>query len=238
MNLYPVNLNIQDRTCVIVGGGEVASRKIGPLLNCRARVVVISPMVTPDIRKRVEANEVTLHQRGFRPGDLEGAYLVFAATNDREVQQAVVREAKENNIPINSADDPEECTFQVPARVRRGHFLLTVSTGGSSPALAAKLRKELEVEFGIEYEMFVNLLARIREKVVSDGQGSKSHKELFEKLLQLNILKQIQMEDWAALQDGLGAILPDDLDVGGLVGSIMPEHSLKTLEDKTCGSKK
>lgn len=222
MNLYPVNLNIHHKLCLVVGGGEVAGRKIQSLINCGARVVVVSPAVTASIEDMAESGEIELNKRHFYPDDLEGAFLVFAVTNDPEVQRHVVNEADKRNILVNIADDPASCSFQVPARVRRGNFLLTVSTGGSSPALAAKLRKDLEEEYGLEYEHFVNLLARIREKVVVDGNTSASHKVLFEKLLQLNILKRIQKEDWAALQHELSSILPEGLDIDELIDSIQP----------------
>jgi len=222
MNLYPVNLNIQNKLCVIVGGGEVAGRKIRSLVNCGAKVVVISPVISAEIEGIASSGEIELRKRNYQNDDLDGAFLVFAATNEPNVQQAVVDEAKRKSILINSVDDPSSCSFQVPARVRRGNFMLTVSTGGSSPALASKLRKDLEEEYGLEYEHFVNLLARIREKVVVDGNTSDSHKLLFEKLLQLNILQRIQKADWVSLQQELGSILPEGMDVDELIDSIQP----------------
>jgi len=153
------------------------------------------------------------------------AFLAFSATNIPEVQEAVVKEAQKNNIPVNSADSPRSSTFHVPARLRRGDFLLTVSTGGGSPALATKIRRDLNEVYGVEYGLYVSLLWRIRRKVVGDGQKSESHKLLFENILQLNILEQIQAEDWTSLRDGLSSLLPDDFDVAGLVGSVIKEHS-------------
>lgn len=220
MNLYPVNLNIQGKTCVIVGGGEVALRKIGPLLSCGARIVLISPIVVSDIEKMASLQQIRWINRGYKPGDLQDAFLVFAATDSREVQQAVVEEAEGKGILVNSADDPAACSFQVPARVRRGNFLLTVSTGGGSPALAAKLRRELAEEYGEEYQQFVELLARIREKVVDDGNSSEAHKQLFEKVLELNILEFLRDGDWKGLRQGLENILPDEIDVEDLLRAI------------------
>ncbi|MEE4243427.1 MAG: bifunctional precorrin-2 dehydrogenase/sirohydrochlorin ferrochelatase [Desulfopila sp.] len=220
MNLYPVNLDICGRLCLIVGGGEVAARKIGPLVSCGARVNVVSPNAVPVIEKLADAGKITWHKRKYRRGEMDDAFLVFAATDNSTVQQEVQAEAAEKGILINSATDPVSCTFQVPARVRRGNFLLTVSTGGGSPALAVKLRKELETEYGKEYQQLVDLLAYIRKIIVADGQSSDSHKILFEKLLQLNILTQIRKEDWPALQEELQAVLPKEVDVGNLINSI------------------
>jgi precorrin-2 dehydrogenase/sirohydrochlorin ferrochelatase len=220
MKLYPVNLDIRDRFCLIIGGGEVASRKIGALASCGAKVSVISPDALPVIQKMSEEGKITWRRRAYRRGDMDGAFLVFAATDSREIQQALMAEAREKNILFNSADDPRACSFQVPARVRRGKFLLTISTGGGSPALAAKLRKELEEEYGLEYRQFVELLAGIRKRIVADGNTQESHRILFQKLLQLDIPAQIRQEDWRTLEEELRAILPKDLDVEDLIGSI------------------
>ena len=141
MSFYPVNLNIHNRFCLIIGGGEVAARKIEQVLTCGARVKVISPKACPRIRELASAGRIEWQERGYRPGDLREAFLVFAATDKAYVQQQVIGEAQERNILLNSADTPEACTFQVPATVRQGELLLAISTGGGSPAVAAWIRK-------------------------------------------------------------------------------------------------
>lgn len=221
MDLYPVNLNIVGRTCVIIGGGGVAIRKAGPLVECGARVVLISPEVASPLEKMAELGKLDWHARRYRQGDLRGAFLAFAATADPGVQQAVAAEAKREGVLLNRADAPDACSFQVPARVRRGDFLLTVSTGGGSPALAAKLRRELAEEYGEEYKQLVDLLAAIRRRVVADGQTCESHKILFEKLLQLNILARIRAENWSVLEEELMEVLPRDVDVEELIKRIL-----------------
>ncbi len=236
MNFYPANLDINGRHCLIIGGGEVAARKIGPLVSCGAEVTVVSPKVVPVIKKLAAGGKIIWYDRAYRQGDLNNAFLVFAATDNREVQCEILAEAAEKGILINSADDPAASTFHVPARVRRGNFLLTVSTGGGSPALAAKLRRELEVEYGKEYQQLVELLAHIRKIIVTDGQSSASHKILFEKLLQLNILAQIREEDWPALQEELQAILPEDVDVGHLIDSIRSPHKKQSQQSVTAAT--
>jgi precorrin-2 dehydrogenase/sirohydrochlorin ferrochelatase len=220
MNLYPVNLDIHNTLCLVVGGGKVASRKIEGLLACGARVVVISPRINPAIAGFVERGEIDYFARSYQKGDLDGAFLVFAATDVEEVQQQIKAEADARGTLINVVDTPSSCTFQVPAKVRRGDFLLTVSTGGGSPALAAQVRKELEDEYGLEYGSYVELLSRIREKIVGDGNPSKSHKLLFKKLIQLHILVLLDKKEWAALQEELGAILPKDINVKELIECI------------------
>jgi precorrin-2 dehydrogenase / sirohydrochlorin ferrochelatase len=224
MALYPVNLNIKDSTCVVIGGGEVARRKIGELIACKARVIVISPTVGPAISNMVTLGKIQWHARSFQRGDLEDAFLVFAATDNHDVQRKVAEEARERKILFNSVDDPEGCSFQVPARVRRGDFLLTVSTGGGSPALAAKLRRKLSLEYGKEYQQLVELLGRIRKHIVADGETSETHRVLFEKLLQLNLLERIGKREWSALESELQELLPETINVQDLISSIQPNE--------------
>ncbi len=235
MKLYPVNLNIEGRSCLIVGGGEVAARKIASLLSCGATVRVVSPECSPKIRTLAENGVVQWSQRLYQSGDMDGAFLVFAATDNATVQRQIVDEAKARNILVNSADDPVSCTFQVPAKVRRGNLLLTVSTGGGSPALAAKLRRQLEDDYGSEYQLLVDLLGRIRREIVADGKPQASHKAVFEKLLQLNLLQNIRQGDWSKLQKELGVILPKDIDLDALIDSMQIEDTIASLEADTTG---
>jgi precorrin-2 dehydrogenase / sirohydrochlorin ferrochelatase len=145
--LYPIFLDLSGRRCVVVGGGGVAKRKARKLLQAHARVVVISPDIAPELKSVA----VEVHRRPYREGDLEGAYLAFAATNVREVNAAVAREAKERGIPINVADKPSEGDFALPSTLRRGRLQVAVSTGGASPTLARRIRGELEEAFGPEW---------------------------------------------------------------------------------------
>ena len=145
---------------MVVGGGEVASRKARKLLQARARVVVISPEITPVL----ESVAVEVHRRSYEAGDLEGAYLAFAATGSREVNAAVAREAKERGIPVNVADKPSEGDFAVPSTLRRGRLQVAVSTGGASPALARRIKDELEESFGPEWAGLVEELHAARRE--------------------------------------------------------------------------
>lgn len=155
---------------MIVGGGEVANRKARKLLQARARVVVISPEVRPELASMA----VEVRRRPYAEGDLEGAFLVFAATDLREVNAAVVREARERGIPVNVADEPSEGDFAVPSTLRRGQLQVAVSTGGASPTLARRIRRELEDAFGYEWAGVVAELGRARR------DGRKAEDELEE----------------------------------------------------------
>jgi precorrin-2 dehydrogenase / sirohydrochlorin ferrochelatase len=227
MSFYPVNLNIHKRFCLIVGGGDVAARKIEQVLACEARVKVISPEACARVRELAAKGRIEWQQRGYRPGDLQGAFLVFATTDKVDVQRQVISEAQELNILINSADNPEACTFQVPATVRQGELLLAISTGGGSPALAAWIRKKLEREFGPEYGVLVRLFSSIRGAVVGDGSSSWSHQLLFEKILGIDMLSCISREDWPTLQEKLTGILPSTINVAELVADITSSGNLE-----------
>jgi precorrin-2 dehydrogenase/sirohydrochlorin ferrochelatase len=156
--LYPIFLDLSGRRCVVVGGGGVANRKARKLLQARARVVVISPAIGAEL----ESVAVEVHRRPYREGDLEGAYLAFAATNAREVNAAVAREAKERGVPVNVADSPSEGDFALPSTLRRGRLQVAISTGGASPTLARRIRGELEEAFGPEWAGIVEELDTAR----------------------------------------------------------------------------
>ncbi|MBL4903001.1 MAG: bifunctional precorrin-2 dehydrogenase/sirohydrochlorin ferrochelatase [Desulfocapsa sp.] len=217
MSLYPVNLDVRDQLCIIVGGGTVASRKIESLLPCGAKICVISPLVVTRIAERAEDGLLELKQREYRRGDLLGAKLVFAATNSRPIQKQIVTEANVAGILVNVADMPESCTFQVPASCRRGDLLLTVATGGGSPALAARIRKELERSYGPEYMLLVDLMATLRKQIVGVTGDATEHKQLFEKLLDSEILNCIRQQQWIALSKILQDMLPQEIDVARLL---------------------
>ncbi|MGH3089167.1 MAG: precorrin-2 dehydrogenase/sirohydrochlorin ferrochelatase family protein [Rubrobacteraceae bacterium] len=151
-------LNLEGRRCVVVGGGRVADRKARKLLQARAEVVVVSPEIKPGI----ESVAVETHRRPYEPGDLDGAFLAFAATDSREVNSAVALEAKELGIPVNVADEPSEGDFALPSTLRRGRLQVAVSTGGASPALARDVRKRLEGVFGPEWARLVEEVGKAR----------------------------------------------------------------------------
>jgi precorrin-2 dehydrogenase/sirohydrochlorin ferrochelatase len=164
--LYPIFLDLSGRRCVVVGGGEVASRKARKLLQAKAEVVVISPEVMPEL----ESVAVEVRRRPYEVGDLEGAYLAFAATDSREANAAVAREAKERDLPINVADRPSDGDFALPSTLRRGRLQVAVSTGGASPALARRIKDELEEAFVPEWAGLVEGLHAARRRGASPGE--------------------------------------------------------------------
>lgn len=167
--LYPVNLVVADRPCLVVGGGRVAVTKVRGLVEAGARVTVVAPEIDPRI---IEAG-VDVERRPYRQGEVAGYRLVVAATGDPSVNQQVYDDGEAAGVWVNSADDPERCSFILPARIRQGRLTVTVSTGGHSPAVAAWLRERLSAELGPEYDQLIELLSAARIEVQAEGVGTE-----------------------------------------------------------------
>ncbi len=188
MQYYPINLDIKNRKCLIVGGGAVGTRKVNTLLECGARVTVVSPEPTPQLTRLASAGSITLEKRDYRSDDITGMFLVIGATDDESLNHQVSKDAEQAHILCNIADRPEVCNFILPSIVRRGDLVITVSTSGKSPALAKRLRKQLETQFGQEYADFLLLMGAIRKKLLAQAHEPEAHKDLFHKLIESNIL--------------------------------------------------
>jgi precorrin-2 dehydrogenase/sirohydrochlorin ferrochelatase len=166
---YPVNLVVEGRRCLIVGGGPIAARKAEGLLACGAVVHVIAP----EISEPMAALPVTTEARAYREGDVAGFWLAVAATDDRAVNAQVFGDGERLRVWVNSADDPNSCSYTLPSVVRRGPVTIAVSTGGHSPALATWLRGRIESEVGPEYEVLVELLSAEREALKAAGRSTE-----------------------------------------------------------------
>ena len=174
---YPVFLDIRDRRCVVIGGGDIGEEKVVRLLDYGAKVVVVSPEINDTLGDAVDSDRLTWVQRGYQPGDLEGAFIAIVAdTSDRPINQAVYDEAKDRNVPLNVADVTHLCTWIAPAIVRRGEVIVAASTGGASPALARKLREELagtsrtgSRHLIMDYADLAPLLSEVRGELLRRG---------------------------------------------------------------------
>jgi precorrin-2 dehydrogenase/sirohydrochlorin ferrochelatase len=167
--LYPVNLVLAGRRCVVVGGGAVAARKVEGLVAAGADVLVIAPA----IEARLRQSGARLVERAYRRGDLDGAWLAIAATNDPEVNRAVHADAEKGRVWINAADDPPACSFTLPAVVRRGPVMVTVSTSGHSPALAGWLRGQVAAQLGPEVGILAGWLSEARDELKAAGRSTE-----------------------------------------------------------------
>lgn len=179
---YPIFLEVRGRLCLVVGGGTVAERKVRALLEQGATVRVVSPTLTPALAAEVAAGHAAHRNRPFAPADLEGAFLAFAATDDPAVNAAVAAAAEAARVPVNVADDPSRSTFLVPSTFQRGEVTVAVSTGGASPALAKRLRAELEEKVGEEYAALARLLGEARREVLRRVPDPRRRQDLFTRL--------------------------------------------------------
>lgn len=183
---YPVFLNTRGKKCVVVGGGQVALRKARALLDAGADVKVVSPDLCMELNTLVEAEEISVEKRQFQPGDLEGAFITVAATDDNSINLEVAREARGKGILVNVVDDPGNSDFIVPSYLRRGEITVAVSTTGRSPALARKIRARLEEDIGNEYAALVQLVDEVRMEI--KRRGIKVSGEDWQKALDLDLL--------------------------------------------------
>jgi precorrin-2 dehydrogenase/sirohydrochlorin ferrochelatase len=179
---FPILLNIAGRKCLVVGAGKVAAGKIAGLLNHGAKIAVVSPRAVRQIKDQARAGEITWHQRKFSPSDVRGAFLVIAATNSSEVNGAVFRTCRARRVLCNAVDDPEHCDFFYPAVVRRGLLQIAISTNGRAPALAARLRKELEEQFGHDWTSWVEHVGKLRRDIQRQESSIETRRR---RLLQL-----------------------------------------------------
>lgn len=171
MELYPVIIQLAGRRVIVIGAGEVALRKVGDLLRCGARVSVIAPSMHEGFAALVDhyGDRLGLIRREYRRGDIADSLLVFAATDDETVNRAVFNEARERTILVNAADDPSNCSFFIPSTYRKGDLLMSISTGGASPALAARLRRELQQYIPEHIDTILEALNAARQMLKHDG---------------------------------------------------------------------
>ena len=168
MKLFPLFLKLEGRHCLVVGAGTVAEGKIAGLLDTGVRLRVVAPEATQQVRAWAEAGKLDWQQRAFQTTDLEGTFLVVAATSSTAVHEQIFAEAQRLGVLCNVVDVPPLCDFYYPAVVRRGDLQIAISTAGESPALAQRLRKELEEQFGPEYEHWLESLGEARDKLMAD----------------------------------------------------------------------
>ena len=181
-NMFPMFLKIEGRRCLVVGAGKVAEGKIRGLLESGALVQVVAPEAVWQIQKWAFDGVLGWNPRSFEARDLDPVSLVIAATSSRKVNAQVFTEARSRNVLCNAVDDPEYCDFYYPAVVKRGDLQIAISTSGRSPALAQRLRQELEEQFGPEYETWVAELGKARDQLVAETLDAETRRELLHKL--------------------------------------------------------
>ncbi len=207
MRYYPVNLDIQKKNCLVIGGGPVGTRKVQTLLECGATVTVVSPFVTEKLAQMAENQQITWYKRPYESADLEDVFLVIGATDDEALNIRISKDAEKRQKLCNIADRPEVCNFILPSIVQKDDLIIAISTSGKSPAFAKKLRKDLERQFGDEYGVFLKIMGAVRKKLLAETHEPEAHKPVFEKLIHSNLLDHIRSKDLKAINEELYNLL-------------------------------
>jgi len=192
MAYYPIYLNLKGKKCIVVGGGTIAERKTLSLIDCGAGVTVISPKLTKRLAELKSEKKIEHIGREYCKGDLEGAFLVIGATDNPLVNEVIYEEAGALNLLVNIVDVPERCNFIVPSIVRRGDLTISISTSGNAPALAKKIRLDLEKKFGPEYGPYLDLLGEIREKIKLKYKCADERSRAWNRILESDILSLVK----------------------------------------------
>jgi len=204
--LFPIFLKLAGRPCLVVGGGVVAEAKMQGLVRCGAKVRVVAPEATPDIREAAGSGRIVWEQRPFLPSDLAGIFLVVAATNLRELHEAIFRRCRQAGILCNAVDEPERCDFYYPAVVRRGALQLAISTGGHSPFLAQRLRHELEERFGPEYAPWLEEIGRQRREFFQAAISPENRRAILKELSSERAFGEFRARQNSAAQGERGKV--------------------------------
>jgi precorrin-2 dehydrogenase / sirohydrochlorin ferrochelatase len=205
MTLFPIFLKLENRSCLVVGAGAIGEPKIESLLTSGAPVRVIAPRASAAVTEWAQTGAIVWEEREFDPSDLDGVFLVIAATSSRQVNETVFREAQQRNILCNVVDDPEHCDFYYPAVVRRGDFQLAISTNGHSPALAQRIRRELEIQFGPEYGEWLVELGRIRRRLLASEMNPDARRRVLHQLASREAFEQAQAKEMNVEEISVGA---------------------------------
>lgn len=191
-NYYPVSLDLRGKKCLVVGGGRVALRKINSLLECGARVTLISRQLLPELADLVEEKLLEYQEKDFQEEDLTNVFLVIAATSHGEVNEEIGKLALDLGKLVNVVDNPECSNFIVPSTYRQGLLSISISTSGASPALAAKISRDLAKSYGKEYAQFLAILQEMRSEIIKRFATQKERKEVFTRLVNSDILDLIR----------------------------------------------
>jgi precorrin-2 dehydrogenase/sirohydrochlorin ferrochelatase len=210
MTYYPIFLDLKGKEILVVGGGQVAERKIKALLDCGAEIKIVSSKITDSLNKVVEDYGLRYFKEEFRENYLEGVFLVIAATDDRDLNHKISKIAKKKGLLINAVDQPPDCNFIVPSIVKKGDLQIAISTSGKSPALAQKLRKQIDKQFGNEYKYFLVLMGCLRKEILAKGLSQKENRRIFHEIVESDILDALAREDLEQVESTLGRSLPDN----------------------------
>lgn len=198
---FPIMLDLQDQRVVVIGGGAVAERKVGALVEAGAAVVLVSPSLTGTLAALAEAGRLSWISRPYAPGDIRGAFLVYAASNDEAVNETVAREARSLGLPVNVASRAEAGSFITPGVLRRGRLTVAVSTSGAGPSAAAKITEQLAGILGEEYEPYLDWLHGLRTEIKLRELPPEMRGRLLRRLGDVDVLNEMRQGtfiEWGA----------------------------------------
>ncbi len=185
---YPVLLDLKDKKCVVIGGGKVAERKVTSLVRAKAIVTVVSPELTKSLRQMAEKKKIHYINGCFKERHLDGAFLVIGAVGNPKINYHVFEAAAKKNKLVNTVDSLDECNFIVPSIIKQGDLMISISTGGKSPALAKKIRKQLENQFGKAYKDFLSFMGELRQRIIAQFPDTKYRNKIFQALVDSELL--------------------------------------------------
>ena len=224
MRYYPIYVNLHGKRCLVVGAGQVGRRKIATLAECGAQEILVIDLAPAEACAELLSHPAVVFAcRPYETTDLDGRFLVIASTDDEALNWRISRECAERGIPCNIVDQPEKCSFIVPALFTQGDLTVAISTGGSSPALARKIRQGLGEFLGSEYGALLILMSRLRPMVLGLGLGSPANSKLFRELVNSPLLEALEQADAARAETILRDILPATLhgEAAGLVAGAL-----------------
>jgi uroporphyrin-III C-methyltransferase/precorrin-2 dehydrogenase/sirohydrochlorin ferrochelatase len=243
MKWFPVSLNLEGRSVLVIGGGTIASRRVGVLDPTGARITVVAEEPSFQIVEWSRSGRLKLHRRKYAPDDLNGMDFVLTATDDPAVNHAAWESARARRIPINVTDDPEKCDFIIPALVERGDLSIAISTNGRSPALAARLRRRFSAMLGPEYARLVDVLDRARRRLGSRDLGFDEKRAAMYRLVDSDILRLVRENDTDAIERRIDAVVdsaghgagdPASLGMVYIVGAGPGDPGLLTVRGLEC----
>ncbi|MBE9547222.1 MAG: bifunctional precorrin-2 dehydrogenase/sirohydrochlorin ferrochelatase [Proteobacteria bacterium] len=216
MKYYPICLDISNRRCVVIGGGDVAERKVMRLLECGADVVVAGKKLNQKLEAMKNDGKIGHIAADYGEEYIRDAFMVIGATDSDDVNERIYRDAGKMGILVNIVDDPARCDFILPSLFQQGDLQIAVSTGGKSPALAKRLREEMEERYGPEYKTLLDIMGAVREKVIARGHPPEENRRLFESLINSEILQYIREKNWKKVRKVIYDLVGENVDIAEL----------------------
>src|SRR5688572_15231447 len=207
MTYYPVYLQLHEQPCTVIGGGKIAEGKVDGLLAGGARVKVISPDLTPHLQDLVTQNKIEYIAREYQHGDLSGAFMVICGTDKAEINRQVWEEGSANRQLVNVVDDTPRCNFIAPAILRKGDLTIAISTAGRAPAIAVRLKEQLQAQIGPEYERFLQLAGELRKPLAQHVPDFERRKELWYELVDSDALDLLARGDEPAAVERISQVI-------------------------------